>query len=795
MPSAIASSGQKPAPDAPSAAVKTPSADPSLSSLLVELRAAQAESLAHPASLPALEAFRAVRRKACEQVLQLPRRTTDSAAVKEVREVIRQISASGINDAAAAPEDLAAATAAAAQGWPGLLAGMLLVPGWQWESAPALEKVPDWLWGDFTAWLFTAPQGFCAAGQAEAYARVILGRMQELVTWVDRNPGSASVRAALDAYLQAASGIPLYFSSQSLKEHAQLRARLFLRALGKKGDDYDPPLTPREGRPLRIGFVNRHFGPQTETYTTLPTFEKLDPERFEVILFTCRETGTALESHCRAHSRDLRVLPADVAGQLAMLRDANLDVVVFGTNVTAVWNEVTGIALHRVAPLQVVNNSSCITSGIPTVDLYVSGSLTEVADAAAHFTERLALLPGPSHAFNYDADRQEATTAWKRSDLGLPDNATVFATAANYYKIIPEMQEAWARLLSAVPNSYLLVHPFNPNWSSSYPIDRFCAEMDRVLAAHGVSHDRLIVSSVKFPSREDVKELLRVADVYLDTFPFGGVNSLIDPLQLGIPPVVWEGNTFRSRMGAALLRELGLTELIASDADAYLGVCQQLAAEPAKREALRQKILDVMDRVPVFLDPLAASDAFGELMLLAFDELASQGREAFRREARPLQAEAVDAETLVSTANYLIDLGMDEEASRQIQRALAAQPAVVSTRHLMAKLLLKRGNAQRACDYLLAAVQAGNAPAPVWRDLAESLRRLGRGQDALSALESSLRIDETDVESWFMLGEVAYQCGHVDILRDVAGIVTRLAPNDPRTAVITAQVPPETTGA
>ncbi|HEY9153946.1 MAG TPA: hypothetical protein VIM69_02375, partial [Opitutaceae bacterium] len=504
-----------------------------------------------------------------------------------------------------------------------------------------------------------------------------------------------------------------------------------------------------------------------------------------------RDNQTALENYCRSRVQELHVLPTELNAQLEILRAANLDVAVFGTNVTALCNEITRIALHRVAPLQVVNNSSCITTGLPNIDLYVSGSLTEAPAAAEHFSERLALLPGPSHAFNYRADRQSPTTAWRRSDIGIPEDAVVFVTAANYFKIIPEMQHAWAKLLAQVPNSYLLVHPFNPNWSPKYPSDRFSAEMDRALVAAGVSPNRLIVSTLKFESREDVKELLRVGNIYLDTYPFGGVNSLIDPLELGIPTIVWEGQTFRSRMGAALMRCLGLTELIATDVESYQRIALDLSTSADARRNLGARISELMEREPVFLDTLAASDAFGELINLAFDELVTVGRDAFRADKKPLQAEVVDTETLVSTGNYLLDLGMADEASRQVQRALAAQPAALGTRQFMAKILSGRGQHARAAEYLLASVRSGQAPAVVWRELAAALRKTGRGADAISAIETAIRLDQNDVESWFLLGEIAHQCGHQGILADVAEIVSKLAPEDSRTAIIKGVVQPK----
>ena len=713
----------------------------------------------------------------------MPRRELGAPLLEDARRLVQEISAAGLHDRAVSAEDFVQVKQLAQDGWPGLLAAMLLVPAWQWPEAPGLEQVPIWLWADYARYLFAVPQGFTACGQAETFSAHYLRRLEELAKLVATNRGSSAIKALVSTYVQFGNCIPLYFSTSSLRRHYELRGRVLMAAAGatvSTEDDFPPT---REGRRLRIGFINRHFGPQTETYCTVPTFEHLDPERFEVILFSHRAGDSKLEAFARQRVQQFQLLPQDANAQVAMLRAAALDVAIFGTNMTANFNEVTQLALHRVAPLQVVNNSSCTTTGLPEMDMYISGSLTEVAEAPEHFTERLALLRGPTHAFNYEADQQQPTTSWTRAGMGIPADAVVFVSAANYFKVIPEMREAWARLLADVPNSRLLLHPFNPNWSSEYPIKRFRSELDGVLDKHGVARDRLIVSSARFPSRMDVKELLRVGDIYLDTFPFGGVNSLIDPLEIGIPVITWEGTTFRSRMGSALLRDLGLEQLIATDAKSYHAICAGLAGDPARRTELRTKIADLMDRKPVFMDTLASSDAFGELLLLAYDELAQVGRQTFRSSKTVITAETTEsAESVAVTVSYLLELGMTDEAARQVQKLLASEPISVEARHLMGKLLLAQKRPARAVDYLVAAVNRGTAPAVVWRDLATALRRSGNRPGATQAIEASLRLDESDPEAWFILAEFAFECGHHEILVEASKIVSKLAPEDPRTA-------------
>jgi protein O-GlcNAc transferase len=761
-----------------------------ITGVFANIRSALAAYEVHPEQLEGLAQLRQALRAAAAAIATFPRQSPKETYVSDARTLITAVSASGAGDHPLEAEDIAIMRDYAGQGWPGILATMLLGPAWQSPGAPALDTVPDWLWGDYSEWMFTVPQRFTALGQTEAYAKFVLPRMENLLRWVERNSGSAAVRLAHAAYIKRATALPVYFSTGNLKRYSEVHARLTTLAYCAKNRADDLVPTPREGRRLRIGFVNRHFGSQTETYTTLPSFEHLDPQQFEVVLFAMYAAGTTLEKYAESRGQEYYLLPEKLSEQLSVLRAAALDVVVFGTNVTGPINEVTRLALHRVAPLQAVNNSSCITSGMPEVDLYLSGSLTESVEAPAQFSERLGLMPGPAHAFNYEIDRADSTTTWTRESLGLPEDAVVFVSAANFYKLIPEMQHAWARLLKAVPDSRLLVHPFNPNWSKSYSIERFCAEFDRVLAQYGIDPARLCVSSVRFPSRSDVKELLRVGDIYLDTFPFGGVNSMIDPLELGLPVIAWEGDSFRSRMGAALLRTLGLDELIATDEASYQTLAARLAADPVLRKNLRERIRAKMEAQPIFLDSLAASDACGDILTTAYDELCRVGRKSFRETRTPLApTSSVSIDAALTAGEAALAAGDLATATQHARAMLRSAPAHPEARHLLGRILLAEQNPSRAALYLLAALPHHTNNASLWFDVARALRENNQTTQAIEAIEGCLRLDEGRVDAWLLLADLALAAGLPDMARDTAQVLTRLAKDDPRVVAFLATLP------
>jgi predicted O-linked N-acetylglucosamine transferase (SPINDLY family) len=101
-------------------------------------------------------------------------------------------------------------------------------------------------------------------------------------------------------------------------------------------------------------------------------------------------------------------------------------------------------------------------------------------------------------------------------------------------KITAEALDAWMSLLAEVPHSKLMLMPFDPNWSSNFPRVAFSESIDRACRRHGIARERVVVIE-GLACRADVKAVQRLADLYLDVFPFSGSLSVIDPLELWAP--------------------------------------------------------------------------------------------------------------------------------------------------------------------------------------------------------------------------------------------------------------------
>ncbi|MGK7920323.1 MAG: methyltransferase type 11, partial [Trichodesmium sp.] len=245
----------------------------------------------------------------------------------------------------------------------------------------------------------------------------------------------------------------------------------------------------------------------------------------------------------------------------------------------------------------------------------ISGQLTDPQETSTeHYQEKLVKLEGTAHCFSYGFELQQVTTRVDRELLDIPEEVVVFISGANCYKTIPELIDSWVKIIAAVPNSILLLLPFGPNWTSNYPKAAYIKHLKASFLKQGVAIDRLIVLDPKpVPNREDVKEYLKIADIYLDSYPFSGTTSLIEPLQVGLPVVAKQGNCFRGAMGAAILQSLGVSNLVADSEDSYIQLAISLGTNSELRKEMGNQIRQKMSAKPSFLDSQAYSQKIGGL--------------------------------------------------------------------------------------------------------------------------------------------------------------------------------------
>jgi hypothetical protein len=471
------------------------------------------------------------------------------------------------------------------------------------------RPVPDWLYGVYVAFLVIEPYCFDDITAFRNYcnfAKRVAHHARDVVSEGNAVPSGLAPKARVTAYTFSTFSRPIhpYFGDGDLRDFSEDRAYILEQNARASGLQLDCELLPRpaERTRIRIGVLKPHFSGQTETFATLPVFEHLDRSQFEVFLYTVEVARNDLERYCAGRSGRLSLLPRNPRDQATAIRNDRLDVLFFGSNLTAGVDACTTLALHRLAPVQMTSICCPVTTGFTHMDYYVAGDLLAPCDAMQRqFREKLVNIPGSGICFSYGPEEAAATGDIDRRQLGIPAEATVFISGANFFKITPEVKETWATIVSRVPGSVLLLYPYNPNWSGRYNHEPFVDNFRKRFAQHGLDQHRLKILD-PLPNRADIKKLLGLADVYLDSFPYGGATSLIDTLEVGLPPVVMKGNALRFRQAPSMLEELTVPQLIADAGESYIELACRLGTDTGLRRQLRDEILAKMGNRPAFLD-------------------------------------------------------------------------------------------------------------------------------------------------------------------------------------------------
>ncbi|NEQ36711.1 MAG: hypothetical protein F6K40_10645 [Okeania sp. SIO3I5] len=485
-----------------------------------------------------------------------------------------------------------------------------------------ITHIPEWFLTDYLKFILKIPKCFLEIGDVEKYYQYLQNWISYIHRNVTSNSGAKRWQKVATIFTKSVVFIPLYFQSITLKELCQKRAEIievYLKNCRGQEIDYEFSMGGSKQSKIRVGILAWYFTPKSETFATLPIYKYLNRDKFQIILFSLETINHRIERYCAGHADGMIQLPDNLSEQVEKIRQAELDILFISTNVTAATNPVTLLALHRLARIQIVDANSPVTTGMRHIDYYISSKLSEPKNnAEQHYTETLIKLDSPPQCFDFGTEEKILPTIKiNRENFGIDENSVVYISGANYYKIIPEVEATWAKIIANVPNSILVLYPFNPNWSPSYPVNIFRRRITSTFAKHNIREERLIILEAA-PNRADVQERLKIADIYLDSYPYSGMTSLIDPLQVGLPIVALEGEYSRSQKGASLLRELQITDLITNNEEDYIQLAINLGKNREFREEKCVQIQQKMGSKHRFIDSRTFSEEISHLFQRLF---------------------------------------------------------------------------------------------------------------------------------------------------------------------------------
>lgn len=334
--------------------------------------------------------------------------------------------------------------------------------------------------------------------------------------------------------------------------------------------------SPRD-RKIRVAYCSADFGNHVMSSLFAGLFELHDRSKFEIhgVCFG-KDDGSDKRARvlrafdCVHHIREM----SDRAA-VERLRSVELDIAIDMKGYTR--NHRAGLFAEGIAPIQVNYVGYPGTMGAGFMDYILVDRFVAPAASQPYYSERLFHLPDCYWINDTRIDVSENVP--QRVDCGLPNDATVYCSFSNTYKITPNVFDVWMRILSRVPGSVLWLLEDN-----AWVAKNLRSEAER----RGVASERLV-----FAKRVTGPEHLarhRLADVGLDTFPYNGHTTVSDALWMDVPVVTMTGHSFASRVAGSMLSSLGLGELISDNLADYTQIAEMLGRNVSARSRIKSNI-------------------------------------------------------------------------------------------------------------------------------------------------------------------------------------------------------------
>lgn len=347
---------------------------------------------------------------------------------------------------------------------------------------------------------------------------------------------------------------------------------------------------PRERTRLRIGYLCSDFRNHATAHLIAGMIEQHDRTRFEIIALSLGpDDKSAIRRRLVAAFDRFEELRNRSSEEIARkIHALGIDILVDLNGY--IVNARPEILAARAAPVQCHYLAFPGTLGGDAIDYMIVDPTVAPPGEERYFTEALVRLPDTYQA--NDRRRPVAGASPSRASCGLPETGVVLCSFNAPIKLSPAIFDVWMRMLSATPGGVLWL------FADHVSVE---ANLRREASMRGVDPARLVFARYVAPEEHLARSAL--ADLFLDTHPYGAHTTASDALWMGLPVLTITGRSFASRVGTSLLLAAGHAELSTPDLSSYEALAIALARNPAHLDALKRKLAATRDTCALFDTP------------------------------------------------------------------------------------------------------------------------------------------------------------------------------------------------
>lgn len=360
------------------------------------------------------------------------------------------------------------------------------------------------------------------------------------------------------------------------------------------------PRDKTESGKIKIGIVSDHIRNHSVWHAIIKGWLlNLDKNKFELHIFHLGNVVDG-ETHLAESLATTFVGQHDSLFEWANeIIEKNIDVLIYPE--IGMHQLTTQLATLRLASVQIASWGHPETTGLPTIDYYLSAELFESADSSSAYTENLIQLPnlGCSYSPLPITPSEFDFQLW-----GLDATIPILLCPGSPYKYAPQYDWVLVEIVKRIGKCKLVFFNQQDSWTKILR-----GRLEKVFHEANLPLNDYVVF-IPWLNAEDFYGLMNHASVYLDTIGFSGFNTVMQAVDCALPVVSKQGKFMRGRLGAGILRRIGILELIVDTDEEYIELIVRLVKDVEYRNQIRQKIIDRRHILYGDTEPIRALENF-----------------------------------------------------------------------------------------------------------------------------------------------------------------------------------------
>ncbi|MBT9314449.1 tetratricopeptide repeat protein [Leptothoe spongobia] len=515
------------------------------------------------------------------------------------------------------------------------------------------------------------------------------------------------------------------------------------RLMAARYPQWSQPISLPEIRPqekIRVGIVSGFFREHSVWKIPLKGWvENLDAGEFELFGYHtgCRQDPETLVA--RKSFKKFVQGPLDIKQWCQRIIDDKLHLLIFsefGMDPTTLE-----LGSLRLAPIQLAAAGHPETSGLPTIDYFLSCELMEPENAEEHYTETLVRLPNlsiyytPLEYYPHPVSRQE---------INLTDDDVMFWCCQSLFKYLPKHDDVFPKIASQLDKARFVFIEHG----TQHVTDIFKGRLRDAFSQFQLDYQEFC----RFVPRMNPRKFAgtaSLADIFLDSIGWSGHNSALESLVFDLPIVTLPEEFMRGRHSYAILKMMDVEATIASSKEDYVEIAARLGKDPQYRKTISLQIAQNKHRLYRDLQSVRGLEDFLLKLVNKSKKLSASGNSS-------------EIETALDRAEKLQALGKTTEAQTIYQQVIARQPDQPRALVGLATLAQKNGQLQIAEDLFNRAIKVQPDLFSAWFSLGNLWQGQGRLDDAIKAYQRVLELRADLVPVYNNLAYVLQQNGQLD---------------------------------